>query len=192
MRAKHDFDMVMGAQAVFRLLLDALSNPGRPANAARYSAQFARRGQWLAPAVTLLDDEVGFYWNGEPETADEIRFLTGSSTTSIERADFVFLPEPADPYEILTNVKPGTHTDPHDSAMIIIGAGGPPETNAALRGPGVPPGGRSVSFSAAERAWIETRDKQGYEYPCGIELVFLRDGGEFLSITRKVAVQWLM
>ena len=184
--------MVMGAQAVFRLLLDALSNPGRPANAARYSAQFARRGQWLAPAVTLLDDEVGFYWNGEPETADEIRFLTGSSTTSIERADFVFLPEPADPDEILAGVKPGTHIDPHDSAMIIVSAGGQSETNAVLRGPGVPPGGRSVSFSVAERAWLEARERRAHEYPCGVELVFLRDDGEFLSITRKVAVQWLM
>ena len=192
MRAKHDFDMVMGTQAVFRLLLDSLSNPGRPANASRYSGQFARRGRWLAPAVTLLDGEVGFYWNGERETADEICFLTGSSTASIERADFVFLPEPSDPDEILGRVKPGTHTDPHDSAMIITEGGGTPEINAVLRGPGVPPGGRSAQFSAAERAWLEARERRAHEYPCGIELIFLRDCGEFLSVTRKVAVQWLM
>ncbi|MDR0653920.1 MAG: phosphonate C-P lyase system protein PhnH, partial [Synergistaceae bacterium] len=130
MKAKHDFDMVMGTQAVFRMLLDSLSNPGRPVNASRYSGQFARRGQWLAPAVTLLDGEVGFYWNGERETADEICFLTGSSATHVERADFVFLPELSDPDEILGRVKPGTHADPHDSAMIIIEGGGTPEINA--------------------------------------------------------------
>jgi phosphonate C-P lyase system protein PhnH len=192
MRAKHDFDMVMGAQAVFRLLLDSLSNPGRPADIARYAGQFASQGQWLAPAVTLLDNETGFYWNGAPETADEICFLTGSSAASIERADFVFLPEPADPNEVLGNVKPGTHEDPHDSAMIIVAAGGTPEIQAALSGPGVPPGGRSAPFSRDERAWIEARDGQGYEYPLGVELIFLRGGGEILSVTRKAAAQWLM
>jgi phosphonate C-P lyase system protein PhnH len=192
MRTKHDFDMVMGTQAVFRLLLGSLSNPGRAAGITRYADQFARDGRWLALAVTLLDNETGFYWNGAAETKDEIYFLTGSSSASIGRADFVFLPEPAGPNEILGSVKPGTHIDPHDSAMIIVEAGGLPEINAALSGPGVPPGGRSASFSSAERAWLEARDKQGYEYPCGVELVFLRDGGELLSITRKVAVQWLM
>jgi phosphonate C-P lyase system protein PhnH len=192
MRAKHDFDMVMGAQAVFRILLDSLSNPGRPLDIARYAGQFRENGRWLALAVTLLDNETGFYWNGTPEAADEICFLTGSPTASIGRADFVFLPEPAAPDEILESVKPGTHTDPHDSAMIIVGAGGPPEANAALRGPGVPPGGRNTSFSIAERAWLEARERRAYEYPCGVELVFLRGGGELLSVTRKVGVQWLM
>jgi phosphonate C-P lyase system protein PhnH len=192
MRTKHDFDMVMGTQAVFRSLLDSMSNPGRLADISRYAGQFASRGEWLAPALTLLDNEVGFYWNGEPETAEEIRFLTGSSPTSIGRADFVFLPEPADPDEILRDVKPGTHEDPHDSAMIIASAGGSPEINAALRGPGVPPDGRNASFSRAERAWLEARDKQGYEYPLGVDLIFLRGCGELLSVTRKVAAQWLM
>jgi phosphonate C-P lyase system protein PhnH len=192
MRPKHDFDMVMGAQEVFRLLLDSLSNPGRPVNFARYAAQFAWSGQWLALAVTLLDNETGFYWNGAPKIADEIRFLTGSSATSVERADFLLLPEPADPEEILRRVKPGSHADPHDSAMIIIEAGGPPDMDASLSGPGVPPNGRAASFSIAERRWLETNEKQAHEYPCGVELVFLRDGGELLSVTRKVAVQWLM
>jgi alpha-D-ribose 1-methylphosphonate 5-triphosphate synthase subunit PhnH len=192
MRAKHDFDMAVGAQAVFRLLLGALSNPGRPASIARYAGQFAHSGQWLAPAVTLLDNETGFYWNGAPEVADEICLLTGSSPVPLERADFVFLPEPAGASEILGSVKPGSHADPHDSALIIVEAGGQPETASVVSGPGVPPGGRSVSFSGTERAWLEARDERGYEYPCGVELVFLRDGGEILSVTRKVAIQWRM
>jgi alpha-D-ribose 1-methylphosphonate 5-triphosphate synthase subunit PhnH len=191
MRAKHDFDMVMGAQAVFRLLLDSLSNPGRTASIACYAAQFAHGGRWLAPAVTLLDNEAGFYWNGAPEIADEICFLTGSSPAPLDRADFVFLPEPAEASEILGRAKPGSHLDPHDSALIIVSAGGKPEIASALSGPGVPPDGRSVLFSAPERAWLEARDRRGHEYPCGVELVFLRDG-EMLSITRKVAVRWPM
>ncbi|MDR1514156.1 MAG: phosphonate C-P lyase system protein PhnH [Synergistaceae bacterium] len=192
MRAKHDFDMVMGAQAVFRLLLDSLANPGRQAGIARYEGQFKRCGRWLAPAITLLDNETGFYWNGDPDVADEICFLTGSSLASLDRADFVFLPEPADPGEILRSVKPGSDEDPHDSAMIIAGTGGRPGANATLRGPGIPPEGRDVPFSTAERAWLEARDEQGYEYPCGVELVFFRDGGEILSVTRKVAIRWAM
>jgi alpha-D-ribose 1-methylphosphonate 5-triphosphate synthase subunit PhnH len=192
MKLKHDFDMAMGAQAVFRLLLDSLSNPGRPTSIAHYAGQFAYSGRWLAPAVTLLDNETGFYWNGAPEVADEICLLTGSSPVPLERADFVFLPEPAKASEILGSVKPGSHADPHDSALIIVEAGGQPDIASALSGPGVPPGGRSVSFSGAERAWLETRDERGHEYPCGVELIFSRGGGDILSVTRKAAIQWHM
>jgi alpha-D-ribose 1-methylphosphonate 5-triphosphate synthase subunit PhnH len=146
----------------------------------------------LAPAVTLLDNETGFYWNGGTEIADEICFLTGSFLAPAWQADFVFLPEPADPHEILGSVKHGSDEDPHDSAMIIADARGKHEANATLHGPGVPPGGRNIPFSAAERGWLEARDEQGYEYPCGVELVFLRDGGEILSVTREVSIQWAM
>jgi phosphonate C-P lyase system protein PhnH len=192
MRAKYDFDMVMGTQAVFRLLLDSLANPGRPVCIARYEDGFARCGRWLAPAVTLLDNETWFYWNGDPGVAEEICFFTGSSQTSLALADFIFLPEPADPRKILASVKSGTDEDPHDSATIFADAGCRPETSASLRGPGIPPEGRNVTFSASERAWLEAREEQVYEYPRGVELVFLRDGGEILSVTRKVAVQWVM
>ena len=208
---KHDFDMVDGTQEVFRLLLDALANPGRPVNLGSQVMQFASNGRWLAPALTVLDNETGFYWNGSPETAEEIRFLSGAAQVPLEKADFVFLslsdenPEAVSiaknmansmannmAAEVLSKVKSGTHRDPHDSALVFIAAGGEADQAITLMGPGIPPEGRNVPLSAAEAAWVKARDAQGFEYPCGVEVVFLREDNSLLAVTRKAAVTWPM
>jgi phosphonate C-P lyase system protein PhnH len=253
---KHGFDMVHGAQEVFRILLEALSNPGRVMNIRPYTAQFAGRGRWLAPAVTLLDQGTGFYWDGDTETGEEIRFLTGAPQVSLEEADFIFLSGggissgenisgPEDQGEgprtarILARIKSGTHLDPHKSALLFIASEGfnappsgaqsrvlnhesntlpeqhtPPAKSASLphgspelspgepragekmkedalvKGPGVPPEGRRVRLSPGEAAWCRARDERAFEYPCGVELVFLRDDDSILALTRKTKFLW--
>jgi alpha-D-ribose 1-methylphosphonate 5-triphosphate synthase subunit PhnH len=200
MKAKHGFDMVAGTQAVFRLLLEALANPGRPVNLGQYAAGFAAHGQWLALALTLLDNETGFYWDGLPETGEEIRFLSGGVPVPLDAADFVFLDRhggdggstESEAARVLSIVKGGAHLDPHDSALLVIGAGGSACENIGLRGPGVPPGGRELRLSSAEAAWVRARDARGFEYPCGVELVFLREDFSLFAVTRKVEAAWRM
>jgi phosphonate C-P lyase system protein PhnH len=199
---KHDFDLVHGAQGVFRLFLEALANPGRSFSMSSFAVQFTGYGQWLAPALTLLDNETGFFWSGEAEAGEEIRFLTGAIPVSPEEADFVFLPTPIDlegplgavvPGEFLARVKAGSHRDPHDSALLFI-TSVPPESPCpvlSLRGPGIPPKGRRIGISPVEAAWLKARDAQGFEYPQGIELVFIRDDGTLWALTRKVELSWL-
>jgi alpha-D-ribose 1-methylphosphonate 5-triphosphate synthase subunit PhnH len=198
---KHAFDMVHGAQKVFRILLEALANPGRILSLRPYAAQFTGQGRWLAPAVTLLDKGTGFFWDGDRETGEEIRFLTGAPQVSLEEADFVFLHSgnsgPADQTEapcakaarILARVKGGTSLDPHKSALLFIAAGnGEAESSgeaSGLKGPGIPPGGRTVRLSPGEAVWRRARDERGFEYPCGVELVFLREDDSILALTRK-------
>ena len=192
-RAKHDFDMVAGTQGVFRLLLDALANPGRPVDIRRQANQFAANGKWLALALTLLDNECGFYWDGPSEAGEEMRFLTGSRIVPLENADFIFLSSDKNEAEkILPQVKGGTHLDPHDSALLFVAGEGRAEHSLTLKGPGIPPEGRCVSLSASEAAWIKAMDAQRFEYPCGVELVFLREDNSLLAITRKAAVTWPM
>jgi phosphonate C-P lyase system protein PhnH len=188
MKTKHHFNMVMDAQGVFRAFLDALANPGRAASIASYVKRFDEAGQWLAPAMTLLDGETGFFWNGAPEIAREISFLTGSTLTSLARADFVFLPAPALPAEILEQVKVGGHLAPHDSALLLIATDGEDPAPVILRGPGIPTEGRAVMLSHTERAWLEAREDQEFEYPCGVEMIFLREDASILAIARKVAL----
>ena len=203
MRSKHNFDMVNGTQEVFRLLLDALANPGRPVDLSGQVKQFASNGRWLAPALTLLDNECGFYWDGHPEIGEEIRFLSGAAQVPLENADFVFLsPDMANSMvknmaenmatKILSQAKCGTHRDPHDSALVFVAAGGKPDQSIALKGPGIPPEGRKIPLSAAEAAWVKARDAQGFEYPCGVEVIFLREDNSLLAITRKAQVTWPM
>jgi phosphonate C-P lyase system protein PhnH len=186
-KTKHHFNMVIDAQGVFRSFLDALANPGRPSSIASYVKRFAEEGQWLAPAVTLLDQETGFFWNGAPEIAREINFLTGSAPVPLPRADFVFLPEPAAPAEILRQVKGGSHAAPHDSALLLIATDGEASAPVTLRGPGIPPEGRRIMLSQTERVWLQAREAQGFEYPCGVEMVFLREDASILAIARKAA-----
>jgi alpha-D-ribose 1-methylphosphonate 5-triphosphate synthase subunit PhnH len=198
---KHDFDMVHGAQEVFRILLEALANPGRVLSIAPYDAQFAAFGRWLAPAVTLLDKGTGFYWDGDRETGEEMRFLSGAPQVSPEEADFVFLSRGAvardEALLLLSQVKAGTHLDPHKSALLFIDtgageeAGNPGETVAlALKGPGIPPEGRRLDLSPAEAVWCRARDDMRFEYPCGVELVFLREDCALAAITRKTEFLW--
>ena len=198
-RTKHSFDMVDGTQEVFRLLLDALANPGRPVDLSCQAKQFASSGCWLAPALTLLDNETGFYWDGPAETAEEIRFLSGAAQVPLEKADFLFfsLPDEAlgannSTANVFSRLKSGTHRDPHDSALVFIAAGGKTDQSITMKGPGVPPEGRNVALSAAEAAWVKARDVRGFEYPCGVEMIFLREDNSLLALTRKAAVTWPM
>jgi alpha-D-ribose 1-methylphosphonate 5-triphosphate synthase subunit PhnH len=201
--------MVHGTQEMFRILLEALANPGRVLDFQPYAVQFAGQGRWLAPALTLLDKETGFFWDGNPETGEEIRFLTGAPRVFLEKADFVFLsggknsPGVSDPEDhveapqakaaqILARIKQGTHLDPHDSALLFIaaGTGERPEEPVFLSGPGVPPEGRRIDLFPAEAAWCRARDGRGFEYPCGVELVFLRENNSLAALTRKTAFRW--
>lgn len=208
-KPKHSFDMVHGAQGIFRALLEAMSNPGRVLNLRSLEDQFAGQGQWLAPALTLLDKETGFFWDGDRQTGEDMRFLTGAPQVPLEEADFVFLPPPgggtpasagAEAARILSRVKQGTHIDPHDSALLFIAAGEryagaagePVKEPVSLKGPGIPPEGRRIDLLPAEAAWCRARDKRGFEYPCGVELIFLRQDGSFLALTRKTEILWPM
>jgi phosphonate C-P lyase system protein PhnH len=188
LKSAHSFDLVHDAQEVFRLFLEALANPGRLLSL--NGSGFPRYGQWLAPALTLLDNETGFFWDGEPEIGEEIRFLSGCLPAALEEADFVFLSRPEDPGRILAKVKRGTLADPHDSALLLVAVSGKPQYAARLEGPGVPPQGRDISLCAAELSWLKTRDHQGFEYPLGVELVFLREDFSIAAFPRKVNVVW--
>jgi len=201
-RQKHNFDMVKGTQEVFRLLLDALANPLRPIDLGAQIIQFASDGKWLAPALTLLDNETGFFWDGPSELAEEIRFLSGAAQVSPEDADFIFLSSSClnTDYvaasifaeQILSRVKAGTYRDPHDSALIFIASSGKADISISATGPGVPPEGRKILISAAEAAWIKARDAQKFEYPRGVEMIFIRNDNSLLAITRKAAITWPM
>jgi alpha-D-ribose 1-methylphosphonate 5-triphosphate synthase subunit PhnH len=195
---KHSFDMVHGAQELFRILLEALANPGRILNIRPYAVQFTGQGRWLAPALSLLDQGTGFYWEGDRETGEEIRFLSGAPQVSPEEADFIFLSrgtsDPDEALRFLERVKQGTHTDPHKSALLFIAAGTGDGERAAetvsLKGPGIPPEGRMIRLSIAEAAWCRARDRRTFEYPCGVELVFLREDDSILALTRKTEFLW--
>ena len=134
---KHSFDLVFDSQKVFRLILEAMSNPARVVNISEYaiklfgdypdcvgkhpSAVFTTRSlAFLALAMTLLDNEVSFSACENHSLTDEIASLTLAKKENIESADFVFVCDPNDIRSVIENAKCGTLSDPHKSATVII------------------------------------------------------------------------
>lgn len=191
MKKKHLFDYTHDSRRVFRVLLELLANPGEARSIADPASRFDGNGLWLAAAATLLDNEVTFHWNGGADGGAEISYLTGSSQAGARDADFILLPEPASPTELMPLVKHGTHEAPHTSATLIIGSDGLAAAECALSGPGVPPEGRRLALDGYEREWVLARNALDFEYPLGVELIFLRGNGDMTAVTRKVDVKWL-
>lgn len=193
MDTKHKFDFVQDAQEIFRLLLDGMANPGKIELAGAYTSRFTADGEWLSLSVALLDGEVSYWSNLSRGVKDEIHFLTGTGETGRGEADFLLIDGNEEPEAVLSQVRAGTYTEPEKSALLIVREYEKPSVSVTLRGPGVPPGGRQIILGKRECGWLQAREKMGFEYPCGVDFLFLRPGGSFFAVTRKVEVkEWHM
>lgn len=188
MEKKYLFNMAEDSQKVFRILLDCLSNSGRMADITEYIEKFRENGDWYALAATLLDGEVSFYSNGDENIKREIEFLTGSNWKDYKEADFIFLTEYVKAENMISEVKCGTFVNPHDSATLLIKAEDIPDIEVTLQGVGVPPQGRKLLITKQEKNWIENRKLVTSEYPCGVDLIFLRPNGTIYGISRKAGI----
>lgn len=194
MDTKHKFDFVHDAQNMFRLLLDAMANPGRVGEAGTYAEKFESGGDfkgngiWLALAAVLLDGEVTYWSNLGKKIRKEIHFLTGAVESGPEYADYLFVDGGEEPEEVIGKVKAGSHMEPEKSALLVIREKEKADFSCTFHGPGIPPEGRPVLLGEREYRWVQARDRACFEYPCGIELMFLRQDGSFLVITRKAGV----
>ena len=57
----------------------------------------------------------------------------------------------------------------------------------SLTGPGIE-GTVTVTLPAPCRAWLETRQAQAFEFPCGVDLYFLTPQGQVMGVPRKVKI----
>ena len=186
---KHSFDAVFDSQKMFRLILDALSNPARIVDISEYAAKLSGgRPAFLAVAVTLLDNEVSFNTCGEDELSDEIASLTLARKDEIESADFVFVSCPDDIENVIENMKCGTLSDPHKSATAIIRNEGAPACRMKLSGPGID-GHAAVHATRTIEYAVMSRDARNYEYPRGIDMLFVSDNGELFAIPRLTRME---
>jgi alpha-D-ribose 1-methylphosphonate 5-triphosphate synthase subunit PhnH len=200
---KHSFDTVYDSQKVFRLILEAMSNPARVVNISDYAiklfgektertghtAVFTTRSLvFLALSMTLLDNEVSFNACENQSLTDEIVSLTLAKRETIEAADFVFVCEPNDTKNVIESVKCGTLSDPHKSATVIIRNDGEPTCPLTLSGPGID-GNITIQTTQTVKEAIELRDAQNYEYPQGIDLIFVSGKGELFAIPRLTRME---
>lgn len=185
---KHSFDTVFDAQKVFRLVLEAISHPAEVVNIKESADKlFGNCPQFLALAMTLLDNETSFSVYGDDSLYDDIASLTLARREKPESADFIFVYDPSKTRNAIESAKCGTLSDPHKSATVVIRNGGGSVCSMRLAGPGIE---TSVEILASPtvKAALSCRDEQDYEYPQGIDLIFISENGELIAVPRLVKV----
>jgi alpha-D-ribose 1-methylphosphonate 5-triphosphate synthase subunit PhnH len=181
---KHSFDTVFDSQKVFRLVLEAVSNPTRVVNIKEISEKlFGEFPEILTIAMTLLDNEVSFNTCENRLLSDEITSLTLSERKKLHEADFIFVNDPSKIKNVIENAKSGTLADPHKSATIIIRNEEAPEHTAIFSGPGIK-NQAEIKITQAVKDAIFFRDSQNYEYPQGIDLIFISSTGDLFALPR--------
>ena len=185
---KHSFDTVYDSQHVFRLILEAMSNPTRVVNIEKYRAKlFGDNYAFLTVAMTLLDNEVSFNTCENHPLSDEIVSLTLAKLESAEAADFIFVSDLNYLGYVVEKAKCGTLVDPHKSATVIIQNDDEPSYRLTISGPGID-GQIEVVATQTVKDAIAIRTTQNYEYPQGIDMIFVSDNGELFAIPRLVKV----
>ena len=185
---KHSFDIVFDSQKVFRLVLEAVSNPLRVVNIQESADRlFGNCPEFLAVAMTLLDNETGFSVAGNDSLSDEIASLTLARKEKPGSADFIFVHDPDALEAVIGTAKCGTLSDPHRSATAVIRNGGGPVCSLMFSGPGIE-GHAEIKADRIVKDAVACRDLQGYEYPQGIDLIFVSGAGDLFAVPRLVKV----
>jgi alpha-D-ribose 1-methylphosphonate 5-triphosphate synthase subunit PhnH len=181
---KYSFNEVFDSQRVYRLILTAMSNPTRTVNIKEFADKlYGDYPDMLAIAMSLLDNEVSFFAYGIDGLSEEILSLTLSRRESAENADYIFVAERNELVPAIESAKCGTLRDPHKSATLIVRNVDTEKCRLRLRGAGIR---EEAEFETTElvKIALETRDRQFYEYPQGIDFIFVSENGELLSIPR--------
>jgi alpha-D-ribose 1-methylphosphonate 5-triphosphate synthase subunit PhnH len=199
------FDAVRDTQKVFRVLLDALSRPGKlyelpPVGFVFGSAQtrssvfdqFQALGAILA---TLLDHEVTFCLLGQDDIVHDLSIqlskLTSSHSAPRDKASYVVtLQAPAS--SLLSQLNPGNLLYPDTSATLIcmvpgLAASSLSEhtgTLLALDGPGVAEK-QTVWVADTNATFFNALSVVNTQYPLGFDVIWITPAGRVAGLPRS-------
>lgn len=186
MKQLHTFDEVYDSQKTFRTILEGMANPGRKLSLEEAAGKlYGKSPEMLAAAMTLCDSSVSFCCVEEEELADQIHLHTHSPKVPAAEADFLFVTDSSKLDAVFSEAKCGTLENPHISATIFVRDTGAEEQKLRLSGPGIQDSLECAVSETVCRA-LELRDAQHYEYPQGVDLVFIKPDGSFFCIPRLV------
>lgn len=190
MKQLHTFDEVFDSQKVFRMLLDAMANPGRRCTIRPQSQKlFGGDPDLLAVAMTLLDASVSFCAPDAPELTEQMVLLTHGKAVTPGQADYLFFSTLEQLPSLIEGAKEGTLENPHTSATLIVKIPQEQEEQRVLlSGPGVD-GQMETTLPSSVMQAVRLRDNQEYEYPQGIDYIFLLPESELLCIPRLVRME---
>ncbi len=191
------YDEILITQKTFRILLKAMSHPGRVFLLDRMSSK-----DWLMLILqTLLDSEVSYYVvdNKEKLLKQRIEKITGSKQSKIEDADFIIITS-GNSEGLINQAKRGTLEYPDIGATAIysvnsilpISSIGHEKTNKgfnlSLKGPGIN-GEISLFISGVSKEEIYYLKEINSEYPLGIDSIFVDTEGKIMCIPRSSMIE---
>lgn len=186
MKTLHQFDEVFDTQAVFRKLLEAMSNPARTVSVAEQKEKlFGDYRALLALGMTLLDNEVTFSACKDEAFRKDLQLVTLAQEAPVPEADYLFVTDSRKLSAILVQAKCGTLVDPHKSATLLIRDNTEKTECCTLYGPGID-GETELCCSETVCQALRLREQQAYEYPMGVDLIFVTDSGDITCIPRLV------
>jgi len=184
-------------QATYRLLLEALSRPGRVVRL-DHLAMLSPLASTAALLECLLDHEVSVcLLPGREEVPEALRAAvatTGARLVPVDRADFVVVAG-GDSGGGLPSARRGTYEYPDEGATLIYSldqATGPSSDRFRVRleGPGVAaPGGQAPEMRGLPLAELRTLSEVNADYPLGVDAFFVRPSGELMGIPRSTRIQ---
>lgn len=198
------FDPVHDTQKVYRVLLEAMSRPGKVCHIEGIGQHLSLvRKEWQTAAsiaLTLLDGEVGFCMlPEEAELVDYTISRTFCRKVEASEADYVFARGDADPefvHNLMGQLKKGTLLAPETSATVILRVKDVMEceeptqvltdatdSGLVLTGPGIN-GKRDLCVRGITSAWWQERAKSNAEYPLGLDWILYTADGKVVGLPR--------
>lgn len=189
---------VLRMQQAFRQVLDAFARPGTlhtlPLPVGEDPIPGLTRS--FDTAVRLLVDQgVTFSCPGCPELEQAIVFATRSRAVPVSQAAFVLVPAIARVGALqaaFSQASGGQLISPEKGATLIVACGdlstapSPGLRQLDISGPGVQ-GVRSVFMS--DVSWAQARNARAFEYPCGVDVLLVQEGGTVLAVPRTSRVE---
>ncbi len=202
-------DIVHDLQSVYRKMVDSTSRPGLISDLRKEAALVEEEDKkgcsesLLLLALTLFDQEVSFkVFSSQADTVSKtINQLTYAKPTEKKKADYLLILQDAEKgslEEAIIHAKAGTLKNPHSSATIIVEVDSVTSGETLLlKGPGIQT--TESAYLNIKENWVESRQEKNKEYPVGIDLMFIDQNHQLLSLPRttqiarnRVVVEWDM
>lgn len=191
-----DENRLFKTQRTFRILLYAMSHPGKIVNFFQetpyVSSELDPMSGLFDTLETLLDGNVSFcvVGDGKENLARKIETITRSRVHDISDADFIVVTGGTSHGAILKS-KLGSLEYPDDSATAIYHVqtcnNNPQKGSLVLKGPGIATE-TTLSLMGIHREEMCALQTVRNNYPCGIDLIFIDIHGNLACVPRSVTI----
>lgn len=196
------FDNVFDSQQIFKILMDAMSRPGKIYKL--YSHNFSKVPECLNPFVisilkTLGDNNVTFSAGDDDSEVlhKYIEVNTGMAHADFRSADYaLFDGKEFDKNLLMLNN--GTLEFPESSATAIISVesilqgkckvSAADNTELHMSGPGIQEK-HILTITGLDREYINTLKEANAVFPLGVDTIFIDDGGNMTCMPRTTKVE---